>query len=143
MLASTLQKTADAAALRSETVALLATIGVREQGRVAQHLCSQQHIFQGRDVDDFIATCFDEEGIYGHGLMSRLLGTYHAGYVAMANHSPPPRAQECPACRVRSRNTACVPCGHTFCELCANRLGKRACPTCGLLIKSTLRVFLS
>ena len=45
----------------------------------------------------------------------------------------------CVVCFEAPKNTALVPCGHTLCERCAERIDK--CPTCRVVVKQRLRTF--
>lgn len=56
------------------------------------------------------------------------------------NQSKESELTECPICFDRQSNTIIVPCGHTFCKDCVNRLNKvnvHRCPMCRTCIEGT------
>ena len=55
-----------------------------------------------------------------------------------------PAQRECPLCmeEERPRDTALVPCGHTYCAPCVAALPGRECPDCRTPFGRTIRVFL-
>ena len=48
-------------------------------------------------------------------------------------------SEECPICLDNSRNMALVPCGHTFCRTCGERL--TSCPICRAAIQSRVNTY--
>ena len=49
-------------------------------------------------------------------------------------------AQKCTVCYSRDQKVACMPCGHVFCQSCADR-GRRRCHTCRQPVEALLRIF--
>ena len=49
-------------------------------------------------------------------------------------------ARKCTVCYTRDQKVACVPCGHVFCQSCADR-GRRRCHTCRQPVEDLLRIF--
>ena len=49
-------------------------------------------------------------------------------------------AQKCTVCYTRDQKVACMPCGHVFCQSCADR-GRRRCHTCRQPVQDLLRIF--
>lgn len=49
----------------------------------------------------------------------------------------------CCVCMIRRKGAALIPCGHTFCRICAKQLfaGRGACPLCNNLIVQVLDIF--
>ena len=51
-----------------------------------------------------------------------------------------PSCKKCTVCYTRDQKVACMPCGHVFCQSCADR-GRRRCHTCRQPVEDLLRVF--
>ena len=49
---------------------------------------------------------------------------------------------ECSICLDKKLNRVFIPCGHTTCETCAERLVGKACPMCKKLINQAIPLFL-
>lgn len=54
----------------------------------------------------------------------------------------PPQVKKCAVCYTREQRVACVPCGHVFCQSCADR-GRRSsrCHSCRQPIEDVMRVY--
>ena len=48
--------------------------------------------------------------------------------------------QKCTVCYSRDQKVACMPCGHVFCQSCADR-ARRRCHTCRQPVQDLLRIF--
>ena len=54
-----------------------------------------------------------------------------------------PQSTICPICSDANINVAFVPCGHTFCSLCASRLRRSGnCPICRVQVQSEIRIYI-
>ena len=53
----------------------------------------------------------------------------------------PSTKKNCPVCYTRERTTCLVPCGHIFCESCAERAKRSRCFICRQRIEDSMRVF--
>ena len=53
-------------------------------------------------------------------------------------------AKKCSVCYTRDQRVACMPCGHVFCQSCAER-GRRSsrCHACRQPVEDVMRVFLA
>ena len=51
-----------------------------------------------------------------------------------------PSSKKCTVCYTRDQKVACVPCGHCFCQSCADR-GRRRCHTCRQAVTDLMRVY--
>ena len=57
------------------------------------------------------------------------------------------KADECPFCFERARDTALIPCGHVLCSTCVDascpaKKSAHVCPVCRQKVTQTMRVFL-
>ena len=52
-----------------------------------------------------------------------------------------PTKKNCSVCYTRERTTCLVPCGHIFCESCAERAKRSRCFICRQRIEDSMRVF--
>ena len=85
------------------------------------------------------------------------LSTTHSVLTPLSPASPPKRSASpvkqavdilsppvlCPICLDATPNTACIPCGHLLCELCAAKLIAlgHSCCTCRYKIENTVRIW--
>merc|ERR1711969_478799 len=51
-----------------------------------------------------------------------------------------PSSKKCTVCYTWDQKVACVPCGHVFCQSCADR-GRRRCHTCRQAVNDLMRVY--
>ncbi len=70
-----------------------------------------------------------------------LLG--HVKRLTAAKESDSALTGDCEICCDRAKEVVLVPCGHTFCRQCANKVmrGGKRCPFCRKAIAQTMKVF--
>ena len=63
------------------------------------------------------------------------------GIADLVKTCTPSTKKNCSVCYTRERNTCLVPCGHIFCESCAERAKRSRCFICRTRIEDSMRVF--
>ena len=63
------------------------------------------------------------------------------GIADLVKTCAPSTKKNCSVCYTRERNTCLVPCGHIFCESCAERAKRSRCFICRQRIEDSMRVF--
>ena len=51
--------------------------------------------------------------------------------------------RKCTVCYTRDQATVCIPCGHVFCNSCADRAVRTRCHTCRARVDESMRCFIT
>lgn len=63
--------------------------------------------------------------------------------VKLAFPNSTPTLHACPVCFEKEANVCAVPCGHTLCEGCIEKLSSSQCPACRTTVTSKVKLFFS